>query len=727
MPGACAESSAATPDGGLIHVGAGTVQKRARGDTGSQRSAPPRARPLKYARWRAMALASVYVLFGVHIAHWRLNGSTLAPLELNEVMYTLEAGVVTAGFLLMATLFLATAFVGRFFCSWACHIIALEDLCAWLLAKAGIRTRPVRSRLLLLVPSAALLYMFVWPQILRIHQGRPLPRLRVLTDEADWASFVTSDFWRNLPDPWIAGLTFAVCGFAVVYFLGSRSFCLHACPYGAVFAAVDRIAPGRISLTGHCEQCGICTSICSSHVRVHEEIARFGKVVDTSCMKDLDCVSACPQQALSFRFTRPAGLDSFSATGRRRLRYDFSLAEELMMAAIFLAVLLVFRGLYTAVPFLMTLGLAGIVSYLTLICLRLARRPDVRLIPFRLKRAGRLTTSGTVFGAMMTVFGLFFVHSAYIRYHEALGQRAFDAVRLAWERAEAPLPSDSLRSAVHHLTAARRRGLFRPLVRDQQLASLHLKGADPALAQPYLRRIVDADPWDTDSRLALAQLLAKSGRLEDAETETRAMLAAVDRSAAGKAPDRPPELAGGYALLGAIHAARDESEAAIEAYRTAAAEDPANVPVRMALGGLLAEGGRYSEAAATFREAATLRPDLAEASFNLAVALEKSGNETGAIEAYEEMLVLFPHDVETLLNLGFLVARRGDLAAAAEHFRRAVELQPELARAHFNLGVILNELGDRPRAAEHYRRAAELDPGYAEKVRRLSGEKPVRP
>jgi Flp pilus assembly protein TadD len=91
------------------------------------------------------------------------------------------------------------------------------------------------------------------------------------------------------------------------------------------------------------------------------------------------------------------------------------------------------------------------------------------------------------------------------------------------------------------------------------------------------------------------------------------------------------------------------------------------------------------------------------------------------------MLVLFPHDVETLLNLGFLVARRGDLAAAAEHFRRAVELQPELARAHFNLGVILNELGDRPRAAEHYRRAAELDPGYAEKVRRLSGEKPVRP
>jgi tetratricopeptide (TPR) repeat protein/ferredoxin len=668
-----------------------------------------------------MALASVYVLFGLHIAHWKLNGSTLAPLELNEVMYTLEAGVVTAGFLLMATLFVATAFVGRFFCSWACHILALEDLCAWLLAKAGIRTRPVRSRLLLLVPSAALLYMFVWPQVLRIYQGRPLPRLRVLTDEAGWASFVTSDFWRNLPDPWIAGLTFAVCGFAVVYFLGSRSFCLHACPYGAVFAAVDRIAPGRIGLTGHCEQCGICSSVCSSGVRVHEEIAQFGKVVDTNCMKDLDCVSACPQQALSFRFAGPAGFDSFRATGRRRLGYDVSLPEELLMAVVFLAVLLAFRGLYAAVPFLMTLGLAGIVSYLALICLRLSRQADVRLVPFRLKRAGRLTTSGTVFGAVMIVFGMFFVHSAYIRYHEALGQRAFDVVRLASERAEASLPSDSLRSAVHHLTAARRWGLFRPLVRDQQLASLHLKGADPALAQPYLRRIVDADPRDTDSRLALAQLLAKSGRLEDAEAETRVLLAADTLA------DRPRELAGAYALLGTIHVARDESEAAIDAYRNAAAEDPANLPVRMALGDLLAEDGQYGEAAATFREAATLRPDLAVVSFNLAATLEESGDETAAIEAYEGVLVLVPDDVETLLNLGLLIARRGDLTAAAEHLRRAVELQPDLARAHFNLGVILNELGGRARATEHYRRAAELDPGYAEKVRRLSSEKPVRP
>ena len=74
-----------------------------------------------------------------HIVHWKLAGRTLAPLELNEVMHTLELGIVTAGFILMALLVLATFVFGRFFCSWGCHILALEDASTWLLEKVGIR------------------------------------------------------------------------------------------------------------------------------------------------------------------------------------------------------------------------------------------------------------------------------------------------------------------------------------------------------------------------------------------------------------------------------------------------------------------------------------------------------------------------------------------------------------------------------------------------------------
>jgi polyferredoxin len=88
-------------------------------------------------------LSLVYVVFAIHIIHWKLTGQTLAPLELNEVMYTLELGIITAGFLFMCLLVLGTL-IGRFFCSWACHIMVWVELCAWC-SRIGILAKPIRS------------------------------------------------------------------------------------------------------------------------------------------------------------------------------------------------------------------------------------------------------------------------------------------------------------------------------------------------------------------------------------------------------------------------------------------------------------------------------------------------------------------------------------------------------------------------------------------------------
>lgn len=109
----------------------------------------------------------VYVLMTLHWAHWHFTGKSLAPLELNEVMHTLELGIITAGFLFMCLATLSVLIFGRFFCSWGCHILALEDGSAWLLGRIGIRPKLIRSRVLLLVPAGAMGYMFLWPQAKR--------------------------------------------------------------------------------------------------------------------------------------------------------------------------------------------------------------------------------------------------------------------------------------------------------------------------------------------------------------------------------------------------------------------------------------------------------------------------------------------------------------------------------------------------------------------------------
>ena len=71
-----------------------------------------------------------------------------------------------------------------------------------------------------------------------------------------------------------------VCGFMTVYFLGSKGFCTYACPYGGFFALADKVAPGKIRVTDACNQCGHCTAVCTSNVRVHAEVKAYGMVVD---------------------------------------------------------------------------------------------------------------------------------------------------------------------------------------------------------------------------------------------------------------------------------------------------------------------------------------------------------------------------------------------------------------------------------------------------------------
>jgi len=227
----------------------------------------------RYRPWRVASLIAVHVLFAVHFAHWKLAGRTLAPLEFSEAMHTLELGIVTAGFVFLVIAFLATLLFGRFFCGWMCHILALQDLSAWILRKVGIRPKPVRSRLLLFAAPAVMLYMFVWPSARRIWAGESAPELRIVTQE----------LWRAMPGPWIIALTFLACGFAVVYFLGSRSFCTYACPYGVLLGIADRVAPGRIVLRGDCTDCGKCTAACETHIRVHEELTIYRQVVSPAC------------------------------------------------------------------------------------------------------------------------------------------------------------------------------------------------------------------------------------------------------------------------------------------------------------------------------------------------------------------------------------------------------------------------------------------------------------
>lgn len=428
---------------------------------------------------RAIALVAVHVAIALHVAHWQTTGRSLSPLEPSEAMQTLELGYVNAGFLVFVLLILITALLGRFFCGWACHVVAYQDFSAWLLGKIGLRPQAIRIRLLMWVPIGAALYMFAWPQVTRLLEGRDLPA---------WAWHLTTDsFWATFPPAGIAVLTFFVDGFLIVYLLGSKGFCTYGCPYGALFSTVDRVAPVRIRVTDACEQCGHCTATCTSNVQVHAEVARHGMVVDPGCMKCLDCVSVCPKDALYLGVGRPAVAASKKKQPRR---YDFSWPEELAAAAVFLGAVYAFRGLYGAVPFLLALGLAVITAAAAVVLWRTVRRRDFTLQRRALRRDGAWTTRGRVVSALAVLLLLLAGHSAFVQYHTR------EAARLCATARELPAGDrdPEVGEALRHLETVERFAL----VRDEQLLNLfsgaHRLRGDFADAARYLERSHARDP-----------------------------------------------------------------------------------------------------------------------------------------------------------------------------------------------------------------------------------------
>src|SRR5207249_10248147 len=110
--------------------------------------------------------------------------------------------------------------------------------------------------------------------------------------------------------------------------------------------------PGKIRVTDACNQCGHCTATCTSNVLVHAEVKQYGMVVDPGCMKCMDCISVCPNDALYFGFGKPA----IATPKSIKKSYSLTWPEEIVGAIAFLGSFLAVWDVYLLVPLLMALG-----------------------------------------------------------------------------------------------------------------------------------------------------------------------------------------------------------------------------------------------------------------------------------------------------------------------------------------------------------------------------------
>jgi polyferredoxin/tetratricopeptide (TPR) repeat protein len=414
-------------------------------------------------RWRAAALIFLNLFMVAHVIQWRIMGKTVSPIEPSETMHTLQRGALNAGFIFFSLAILATMIFGRFVCGWGCHILALQDFCGWLLKKMGLKPQPFRSRLLIYVPIIAALYMFVWPTAYKFFvSSDPGPLIPNFTNH-----LVTENFWETFPSVAVAIPFLFICGFMTVYFLGQKGFCTYACPYGGFFGLADTLAPGKIRVTDACNQCGHCTATCTSNVLVHQEVRDYKMVVDPGCMKCMDCISVCPNDALYFGFGKPTIAVSKPKAAKRT--YSLTWPEELLGSAVFLASFLGVRSVYGLVPFLMALGCAAVTTFLFLKTWRLLRAKDVFFHRFNLKSSGKIQKAGWGFLTFSLLWLGLSAHSNWVRYHEYQGDRAFQRLQIPDELALAqpnpdpwltPTDRETIAAGRKHFETVSRFGLF---------------------------------------------------------------------------------------------------------------------------------------------------------------------------------------------------------------------------------------------------------------------------
>jgi Flp pilus assembly protein TadD/ferredoxin len=654
------------------------------GDAGDHRPKGTRTPRSRMGWKRATVLGVIQLLMVVHVVQWLWTGETISPIEPSESMETAKHGVITVGTIFFVAALASTALLGRWFCGWGCHVVMLQDLCGHLMKRIGIRPKLFRSRLLLWMPLALAVYMFLWPIVYRIAIA-PYTR-----PELQWpgftTSFVTTDFWATFPGVLMAIPFLLVCGFLTVYLLGAKGYCTYGCPYGGFFAPLDELSPVRIRVSDACTQCGHCTAVCTSNVRVHEEVRDFGMVVDQGCMKCLDCVSACPEEALRVGFGTPAFLAKPRVPAPAERRWDLTWNEEIALAAVCVASFFAVRGAI-GVPLLFASGIAACATYLAWILAQVVRARDAGLHRLQLVRGGHRSKAGI---AVATVSAVALGALAYLGLvNAAVGIADFhhDRVRMPPELVFSGNRTEPERAIAD--SAARARSLYR-------------------LALPAPDGFGPPGPWRSVLESRVAWLSSVLGDYADAEAILRrtAEREGMNESiAAGIARVKR----GGGSLDDALAFSRAQWEA-----------NPSWGALREELVTWLAAEGRRADALAIARRAVALAPDDLTAMRRLSILLvegETDAETEEGIALVTRTLEIAPDNPFALRTRASGHARLGRIDAAEADLRRAMELAPGEWRFVQQLGEMLMSHDRQREAMPLLRQAGDMRQAEMQRMR----------
>ena len=241
-------------------------------------------------------------------------------------------------------LLVATAVVGRFFCSYVCPLGAILDfLDPLLFRRAKRRTlefdsklRNVKYIVLILFIAAATVgsslaylldpislltrtYTFaLFPPFVGLVNSL-LDAFRPVAEGLRWMSVATLSYTQ--PVFYMSLITFLIfAGIIALGRLAPRFWCRYLCPLGGLLSLVSPLGRWRRTVGPECPACGVCQDACPMGAVMDE-----GGTRPAECIQCRTCVAECPQDVITFPASPqllPAGEPTRPDLSRRGFLYS---------------------------------------------------------------------------------------------------------------------------------------------------------------------------------------------------------------------------------------------------------------------------------------------------------------------------------------------------------------------------------------------------------------------
>lgn len=219
-------------------------------------------------------------------------------------------------------------------------------------------------------------------------------------------------------------------------------------------------------------------------------------------------------------------------------------------------------------------------------------------------------------------------------------------------------------------------------------------------------------------RYEAAQELVRAGKLAEAETELKAILAAQYRRLTKTyvaLQKREPALEAAEAAakyqstdsdllieMAMVYLEAAQFDKALDPLLKAAQLQPNNADVHKTLGKTYFALGDYEKSARALEVALKLTPKDFNSSFTLAITYLQQREFTAARRVFDSMIAEFGEKPEIHIAIGRAFREAGRLPEAIEEFKRAIALNSQFPGAHYNLGLayLWNEGGSAVANAE---------------------------